>query len=204
MAARKTVFADPSLSYTIACCWDVKQPTNKPWSIATSVHPSPSLVTPWSKATSVHPSPSLVTLWSVATSVHLSPSLYTYQLYTRPGRVAPGAGGDDRHEACSPQLHPSLGFKCSPSEKDINPLSDIVRMRLIKTTTKMMMMIMMTMKAPTCVHQMFTCTKTRSGMYLKRFPLMKWPPELRHFSSLSMVDCDCRSSCCPNNRYPSR
>ena len=29
VAARKIVWADPSLRYTIACCWDVKQPTNK-------------------------------------------------------------------------------------------------------------------------------------------------------------------------------
>ena len=28
VAARKLVFADPSLRYTIACCWDVKQATN--------------------------------------------------------------------------------------------------------------------------------------------------------------------------------
>ena len=29
VAARQIVWADPSLRYTIACCWDVKQPTNK-------------------------------------------------------------------------------------------------------------------------------------------------------------------------------
>ena len=28
MAARKLVFADPSLRYIIGCCWDIKQPTN--------------------------------------------------------------------------------------------------------------------------------------------------------------------------------
>ena len=29
VAARTIVWADPSLRYTIACCWDFKQPTNK-------------------------------------------------------------------------------------------------------------------------------------------------------------------------------
>ena len=45
VAARKIVCADPSLRYLLACCWDVKQPTNKQTVLSWGNHNTTSLFT---------------------------------------------------------------------------------------------------------------------------------------------------------------